>query len=924
MNRKLTVLLLFACCIPAAAQFVVDGNEKTSVRWNQIKTEDYRFVYPVGADSLARTYASEWEKWKIPVGHSIGRYPNEAYRQRMPVILHPYLGYSNGMVVWTPRRMEMYTGPYMASPEPTPWTTLLAIHEQRHVAQMQFVAERPYRWISPLFGELLSGPLSVIHFDSAYFEGDAVATETALTQAGRTRTADFLEYYRASTGEGQFRNYERWRYGSQRLYTPNYYTVGYLATGGMRAVYGKPYLMKDYYDWLKPYRKIVKRQTGLKFRKAFDGVLAVQDSLWRTDDSLRAPFQPMEQVTAGERYYVSYSGLAMGDGGIYALRSGTARNMELVLVEPEGRVKAIDHSAATSPLVAGNGRLYWSELIYDPRWEMHSGSGIRYLENGKTRTLVGKGRYFNPKYFEGKLLTCKTEFEGSARVVILDAGSGEELESWRAPDGLLPFEAVAIGGEIFCAAVTDCGEGIYRLPDFEPVLKPEFVKINHLFVRDDKLWFTSDRTGVNELYSLEDGAVLQHTTLKNGGQDFAFGPDGYLYFTGLRPSGRMIYRTPVDSLPVRRVEFSDVHHYELEDILSEQEEIIALRSDVSPEESVISESKHYSKALHAIKVHSWMPFFADYDELKSMSSENLTTENLTTALGLGATAFFQNDLNTLSGQVGYSARPGMFTSDSLWLHSAVVDVAYRGLYPVIEGKFTVNRFGVSSNLRTYVPINLSSGGWNRAIVPSLSFCHSPVETYAAVGIRAYSVLPSTKSGYFPHKGVGISLSLEREFTVGHFFPQASAYAYLPGLTQAQGLGLSASLETGPFVSAAVPKSNGTFVGETVVSAKYAIPFLSVDWNGLSPLTYVRNFEFAPKASFTYDRIYGNITPFYPTYGPDPSFGLIKAGADFDVVLGNIWFIPYNFRLGVSACYVWGSEELVKKPYEIKMIFSVGL
>ncbi|MBR0110042.1 MAG: hypothetical protein IJM05_05540, partial [Bacteroidales bacterium] len=134
LKKLLLVVLVAGAAQVARAQFVVDGSESAFLRWNQIKTEDYHFVYPAPFDSLARTYALEWERWKLPVSYSIGRMPNEAYRRRMPVILHPYLGYSNGMVVWTPRRMEMYTGPEMVNPWPLPWTTLLAIHEQRHVA----------------------------------------------------------------------------------------------------------------------------------------------------------------------------------------------------------------------------------------------------------------------------------------------------------------------------------------------------------------------------------------------------------------------------------------------------------------------------------------------------------------------------------------------------------------------------------------------------------------------------------------------------------------------------------------------------------------------------------------------------------------------------------------------------------------------
>lgn len=921
LKKLLLVVLVAGAAQVARAQFVVDGSESAFLRWNQIKTEDYRFVYPAKFDSLALTYAREWERWKVPVSLSIGREPNEAYKRPLPVILHPYLGYSNGMVVWTPRRMEMYTGPEMVSPWPVPWTTMLAIHEQRHVAQMQFVHQKPLKVWSYLSGEALAGFFSIYYFDPSHFEGDAVTTETALTQSGRARTADFLEYFRASFDEGEFRGYERWRYGSQRLFTPDYYKIGYLAIGGIRAVYDKPLFMKDYYDWLIPYRKQVRRQTGLKFKDAFGGVMAVQDSLWKEDNALRAPFQPMSQVTAAEPYYVSYSGLTFSGGFLYAVRGGIADDSRLVMIDPEwGSIRDLHSSGADSPLTADGSRLYWAETLPHPRWEMRSNSSIRYFENGSAKTLVRKGRWFNPKATGDSLVVCRTGYDGSAYVAVLSAADGSVLKEFRAPDGLTPFEAVSFGPELLCAAVSESGQGIYRLPSFEPVLGPSFVEINHLFVFDDKLFFTSDRTGVNELYSLEGTEVLQHTCLKNGGKDFVFGDDSHLYFTSLRSDGRMIYRTPVDSLPVKAIDFSERHRYELEDKLSAQEaEIQGYSAEIPAEKSQLSEPKHYFKPAHAIKVHSWAPLFIDYDELSNVSGENLHIP-----AGLGATAFFQNDLNTLYGYAAYGFNPGFMQDDGMPLHTGLVNIKYRGLYPVLEGKFGINRLDYLAALKTYVPINLSSDGWKRGVIPGVTAAHSRLGgTVASAELRAYSLLPTRNSCYFPHLGIGASLALAKDFDFESLLPQASVYAYLPGLWKTSGLGLSLNYSTGAFENETISKSAGITLSMTEAIVNYAIPFLSVDWNGLSPITYIRNFEFIPKASFTHYDLKWDPAKITPSGGPT-SYKVWTAGAAFHMVVGNIWFIPYNFRIGVSASYVWGNPDPTAKPYEIKFVFNTDL
>lgn len=921
LKKLLLVVLVAGASQLGRAQFVVDGSESALLRWNQIKTQDYRFVYPAPFDSLGRAYALEWEKWKLPVSYSIGRAPNGAYGRRMPVILHPYLGYSNGMVVWTPRRMEMYTGPEMVNPWPVPWTTMLAIHEQRHLAQMQFLRERPIDWTNYVFGEALAGFWSIWYFDPSHFEGDAVTIETALTPSGRARTADFLEYFRASFGEGEFRNYERWRYGSQRLYTPDYYKVGYLAIGGVRAVYDKPLFMKDYNDWKISYRRQIRRQTGLPLKKAFRRVMDVQDSLWRVDDSLRAPFQTMEQITSPERYYVSFDGLAASDGKIYALRSGIARNLQIVEIEPDGgQVRTLGYTGADSPLSAGDGKLFWAEMVPDLRWEMKSESFVRYLSQGEIKTLRSGGRFFNPKASGECIAVCRTGYDGSNYVALLSSSDGTTLEEFRAPDGLTPHEAVVKGGEILCAAISEDGCGIYRLPSFTPVLAPSFVKINHLFVSGDKLYFTSDRTGVNELYALDGSAVVQQTCLQAGGQDFVFGDDGFLYFTYLRPGGRMICRTPVDSLPTKTVDFYVQHRYELEDRLSAQEaEIARIYGRPEEEESVVSEPRRYSKLAHAIKVHSWAPLFIDYDELANVSGESLHIP-----VGLGATAFFQNDLNTLYGYAAYGFNPGFMQDDGMPLHTGLVNIKYRGLYPIFEGKFGINRLDRLATLKTYVPLNLSSDGWTRAIIPVVSVGHSLLEgTVASAELRAYSMLPALRSCCFPRLGFGLNAGLAKDMASPSLLPFASAYAYLPGLTRTQGLGLSVSLASQAFENETVKKKHGVCLLGYEAKINYAIPFLSIDWNGLSPVAYIRNFEFIPKASYAgYQLKWDPSTT--PLSVPDNYKYELRGGAILQAVLGNIWFIPYTFRIGVSAEYVKSTAIVYSKPYEIKFVFNTDL
>ncbi|MBR1577255.1 MAG: hypothetical protein IJ653_01540, partial [Bacteroidales bacterium] len=170
----LLLALLLGCAAPASAQFYTMGEDPGGLRWNNVETPSYRVIYPRGLDSLGRAYATALERWAGPVAGSIGIRPNAAYANKMPVVLHTRTVLANGQVTWTPRRLELLTVPEAFAPEPTPWITQLAVHESRHVAQMQAGAARPFRWLGVLTGQLGAGALAAVYGGPAFLEGDAV------------------------------------------------------------------------------------------------------------------------------------------------------------------------------------------------------------------------------------------------------------------------------------------------------------------------------------------------------------------------------------------------------------------------------------------------------------------------------------------------------------------------------------------------------------------------------------------------------------------------------------------------------------------------------------------------------------------------------------------------------------------------------
>ena len=926
---------------PAAAQFHTMGEDPGSVRWSTIETPTYRVIYPRGLDSLGRAYAIALERAAGPVGVTVGARPNAAYTTRMPVILHPFTAYSNGQVTWTPRRMELLTTPDAFPDDATPWMTQLAIHESRHVAQMQAMAQKPFRWLNVLTGQGGTGLLAAVYGGPAFFEGDAVSAETALTRSGRGRTASFLEYYRVSFAAGDFRNYWRWRYGSQRYYTPDYYCAGYLAVGGIRAYFDVPDLSARFYQRVADHgglalfnwQKTVREATGKSFKTAFAEVCTGLQKQWAADEAKRGPFLQPELVSRVPRRFTEYEELETAGGELYAIRSGITRPTQFVKIGADGRETPTLMLGSTSPLKYSEpaGRFFWSEIIRDPRWSLRSYSVIRYSDARTTRTLTRRTRYYNPTPSpDGELLSV-TEYplDGTSRVVLLDARDGSVRKSWNAPAGMQVLETAWVDGTLYANAITTHGYGLYRLPDFTPVLGPRSVKMEDLWDHNGRLMFVSDLSGVNELYAYDpkDGYARQLTNTRFGASDF-LAKDDTLYFSALQPEGRLIHKIAWKKLRPKLADFSTLPTFPF------AKELSAGEPQTPDEPFRIGKPKPYSKFANLFRFHTWLPVYVNYDGIEELSMSRLTQD-----AGLGATAFWQNDLGTSYGFAGYHAA----YKEGAWRHT-------------LHGKWTYfepialfarqNASGViipsvSGTLRTYIPWNFSSGGYLRGIVPSASvsmsndrFEHNQLLYRTTLSLRAYTMERTPDSRVYPRFGIGADLGLSYRWTPGLFAPSAYAYlyGYLPGLHETHGLSWSVlgskrfdGMYSEPYANLS-PRGFGSSVRSLLAayekafkaSLNYKLPLLPLDF-ALGPVAYLRNFELT---------LHGDYTAFA---SPKTGGALYSAGADLAAVFGNLAWIPYPTRVGVSYNYNGGpsyadfvAQGLPLERHVFSLIFSVEM
>ena len=753
--KRLRTLLLAAALVSgpiAKAQFYQAGSDPYS-RWYEMGTEHFRVVYPEGTDSLARAYILDLEKWQPRVGRSAGMAPGSLQWGRTPVILHPWNPYSNGSVAWAPKRMDLYTHPEAYGPYPQSWMTQLTTHESRHVAQMQLSYRRPFRWVNFLVGEMWSGAVSAFYTPPVFLEGDAVVAETALTEAGRGRNADFLNYFHVAFDNGDWRDWYKWIYGSYKKAGPDYYSVGYMTVAGMRYFYDRPLFTADYLDHVTRHpfpvaslQRYIRKVSGKSFKETYKGIMEGFHQIWEEEEKARGPFMEMEQVTPKHAFATDYSNGSWVDNEYLAIKEGKDLAPRLVRINLDGSEDDLGAFASnTSSLNPGEHRLFWSETVPGTRWTLDGKSIIRSLErSGKRRNLTTEGRLYNPQPGPGGIAVVEYPVQGGSNLVIIGEHDGKERMRVPSPAGIELADPAWVDSTIYCLGVNDDGYSIWRLDDrrWTCVLEPSLQEIENLEGENHVLDFVSDRSGVKELYRYDPatGKAWQLTSSRYGGTDYFWHGDT-LWFNSMTPEGTAIFKAK--PLAPKEVDIREISKDRVAERLSEQE---AALFDGQPDRPTVAVSppRRYHKALHLMKFHSWAPLYFDYDAVESLSGDFSYDTASPGLIGL-----FQNDLGTAWGTVGYSAHPDP-DKPAEWRHSGHLQFTYTGLYPVLEAGFDLYDSGAgqyhlerrnyngikvgyasgrndvegvfwTGSLKAYIPFRYNRSGYLRGWIPQVTW-----------------------------------------------------------------------------------------------------------------------------------------------------------------------------------------------------------
>lgn len=726
------------------SQYYSSGQDPASTKWMQINTKNFQVIFPENFKKQANELANNMETVYDYVSFSLKNKP-----KKVSVILHNQSVTSNATVVWAPKRMDFYTCPPQ-NIYPQKWLEQLALHEYRHVVQVDKINQGFSKILYYIFGEQITGGILGLYIPFWFLEGDAVATETALSNAGRGRVPSFNMKLRTQILEKGIYSYDKAVFGSYKDYVPNHYILGYHIVAMARKNYGTNIWSAAidktarYPFMITPFNKGIKTVSGLSKTKLYKDIMNELDSSWRKQKK-STPLSDYVLFSKNEnKFYTDYRNpLYLNDSSIITQRSGLDDINRFVLV----RKNYSDEILFTPGILFdvnisfSNGKICWSEKGYDERWHNRSYAEIKIydIEEKQLIKLTSKSRYFAPCLSKkgDKIVSVHVSPENHYSLVILNSKTGELLREYRSPTNDFFITPVWDNNDskIITIILNEKGKSLVMIDpdnnDMTSLVPHSATEISKPRVKGKYVFFTASYSGIDNIYAVDtsDLKIYQVTSSKFGATDIQFSPDGKkIVYSDYSVNGYRLVEAifnPVNFKPLNTVTDNSVKLFAS---ISEQE------IGIVDFESIIEtnyEVKRYRKFPHLFNIHSWAPLSIDVDNIE---------------INPGLSLMSQNKLSSTFLNMGYKYNVNEETGKYF------LNLDYEGLYPIFniklaKGKrshyykdennqsrsFTWDETNIETGIR--VPLNLTRGKYYRLLQPQLSSTY----TYYNYGSQVHGI-----------------------------------------------------------------------------------------------------------------------------------------------------------------------------------------
>jgi hypothetical protein len=807
--KQLTIIafLLFAGIKISFGQFYKTGDPPGNVRWLSFKSDHFKFIFPDEFELQAREYALTFDQaWERITGQL------EHKPKPFPVIIHPYVSRSNGIVIWAPKRMEIYPVP----PQhiyPQSWIRQLALHETRHVAQISKLNQGFTKLLSVFTGEQAVGVAAGM-IPSWFYEGDAVYAETAFSRFGRGRNPSFEMGIKAQVlDDEKIFSYDKSRFGSYKNYVPSHYEYGYQMISHGSAKFGhetwnKTLDFSGRYPFIPfAFRQGMKNQMGLTPMQLYNELISERKQAWEKEISEGISASSLN-YSPGKDDYVNYtSPQFISETEIAALKDGPGFAKQIVLLEKNGteRKLHVPGFLSVNRISAKAGKITWSETIPGARWGNQSFSVIKVfnLNTGEETKLTRKTRYYAPALSPSGnyIAAVETDPLNNCFLIILDALSGIVQTKEKIEYGsFLQFPEWTNENELVMTVLDEEGKHIMVFDLTSQSWKKLFSGGDYDLSRptgnEDHIWFNGTWNGKNDIFMLDrkTGTIYQTTFSRHGAFDPAILNQENIAFQDYTYMGydiRILTSEDILQIPFNIPETNPLPYYS-----SQLEEPIVFEPD--EEKSNNFQSKPYGKISNLFHFHSWAPFWFDFTTLDPVSNPDIYP---------GLTLLSQNLINTAESQLSYAYKnKNHFLSNSFiysgFLTKIDLGMEYGEMPLVYQGRDTVGLEELDNDLlnfraRFYIPLNLTRSRFVMGLTPYLqinynnSFYHYTQQNEYKRGnvtldwrLNLYSYLKMSIRDISPRWGQqfrfrGYSSPFEDE-NFGSIF-HATAIIYFPGL-----------------------------------------------------------------------------------------------------------------------------------------------
>jgi hypothetical protein len=721
-----SAILIFVT-IDISAQYYDTGQDPARLKWLQIKTNRFRIIYPENYGSQGIEFARELDN-----AYSDLTTLYNAKKFRLPVIIHNYTIQSNGYVAWAPKRMEIYPTPEQNG-IPLATNKQLAIHEMAHVFQMETLNRGITKALSLFSGEQFPGAVASL-LPLWYMEGSAVFAESFLTQAGRGRSPSFQKQLKAiSLEKGKMYKYDKIINGSFRNFIPDHYTTGFQMVTWSSLKYNPDIwnrvlkLTGNMPLLLNPVNLSLLHTTGLTKKKLFTETFDSLKIIWTKESIKNNPVRYESVNPPKKKNYVNYySPVCTDDNSVIAIKTSLYNPPQFVLIDLKAKSEKRLHVPGNIyPFLisASYSMIVWVETQRDPRWNNRNYSVIKTLNlHDKTvRQITWKSRYLSASISpDGKTIAAtENTAENKNNLVFINARSERIIRSFPAPGNvyLQRPQWSDDGTELTVISLAGAGEGILKFnvsdQKWVTLIREENTDFQSSFLRNDSLFFVSSVSGTENIYvRTPENKITVITNSQFGATDLVV-EGGNIMFSDYSSSGNNLCVLHLPEIQKNNPISIAPYSYQVDRIVKPE-----LGAGVIKGTEYIPEK--YRKWQHPFRIHSWMPFYADLDLIKSDPR----------AIKPGFTILSQNHLSTVTSILGYEY------SDRLHkLHSKLI---LKGWYPVFEIKVDYGQqnevYKVGENVNNpvsvmpglnlmnsvYLPLTFSSGRFIQNLYPSIS------------------------------------------------------------------------------------------------------------------------------------------------------------------------------------------------------------